>query len=240
MAGAGKDAREHRGRQAPGIRVEAAAVIGIEETSPPWQLVLGAMGEVVGRRPLAQCPEDRAVRDGSERHDHAADRQSRELPDQVAIAAPDFIGARLVAGRQALHGVADAAIEQAKPVVGRDRLGARRESCRVQGAVQEDARMVAREGSAAAIGAMLSRRQPDDEKAVARAAERCDRPAMVLRVLGPDGVEVTRQAWAEPAARVELGPGPIQRALNCASSVEPRIAVIDELPPVTVCVTSSK
>ncbi len=31
-----------------------------------------------------------------------------------------------------------------------------------------------------------------------------------------------------------------QRALNCASSVEPRIAVIEEFPPLTVCVTSSK
>jgi hypothetical protein len=28
--------------------------------------------------------------------------------------------------------------------------------------------------------------------------------------------------------------------LNCASSVDPRIAVIEELPPDTVCVTSSK
>jgi len=32
----------------------------------------------------------------------------------------------------------------------------------------------------------------------------------------------------------------LQRALNCASSVEPRMAVIDELPPVTVWVTASK
>ncbi len=100
--------------------------------------------------------------------------------------------------------------------------------------------MIAREGPAGAISAMLSRRESDHEKAVAQAAERRDRPAMVVRVLGPDRVEVTREARAEPAARVEIGPGALQRALNCASSVEPRIAVIDELPPVTVCVTSSK
>jgi hypothetical protein len=56
--------------------------------------------------------------------------------------------------------------------------------------------MVARERAAGAIGAMLSRRQPDDEKAVARTSERRDRTAVVVRVLGPDGVEVTRQARA--------------------------------------------
>jgi hypothetical protein len=215
-------------------------VIGVEETSPARQLVLGAMGKAMRRRPLAECPQGRTVRDGTERHDHAAGGQARKLPDQVAIAAPDFIRARPVAGRQALHGVADAAIEQPKPVIGRNRLGARREASRMQRAVQENARMVAREGSAGAISAMLSGRQADDEKSVAQAPERRDRPAMVMRMLGPDGVQVARQAWTEPAAWIEPGPRTLQRALNCASSVEPRIAVIDELPPVTVCVTSSK
>ena len=100
--------------------------------------------------------------------------------------------------------------------------------------------MVAGKGPPGAVCSVAAGRQPDDEQAGPPAAERRDRPAVVVRMLGLDGVEVACEARAEPAARVERGPGPLQRALNCASSVEPRIAVIEELPPVTVCVTSSK
>jgi hypothetical protein len=100
--------------------------------------------------------------------------------------------------------------------------------------------VVAGKGPPGAVCPVPAGRQPDDEQAGPPAAERSDRPAVVVRMLGLDGVEVAREARAEPAARVERGPGPLQRALNCASSVEPRIAVIEELPPVTVCVTSSK
>ena len=110
----------------------------------------------------------------------------------------------------------------------------------MQRAVQEDAGVVAREGPPRAVGSVTAGSQPDDQQSMAPAAERRDGAAMVVGVLGLDGVEVAREARTEPAMRVEGGAGPLQRALNCASSVEPRIAVIDELPPVTVWVTSSK
>ena len=100
--------------------------------------------------------------------------------------------------------------------------------------------MIAGERPPRAVGPVPAGRQPDDEQAGPPAAERRDRPAVIVRMLGLDGVEVPREARAEPTARVERGPGPLQRALNCASSVEPRIAVIEEFPPFTVCVTSSK
>ncbi len=103
--------------------------------------------------------------------------------------------------------------------------------------------MVARERAAGAIGAMQARREPDHEQPVAPAAERGHGPAEIAGMRRPDGVEVAREARTETAVRLEGdagAPRPFHRALNCASSVDPRIAVIDELPPFTVCVTSSK
>jgi hypothetical protein len=104
--------------------------------------------------------------------------------------------------------------------------------------------MVAGEWPARAVGAMQSWSKPDHQQPVARAAERRDRPAVIRRMRAGDGGQMTRQARAEPAARLERrarkNPDPFQRALNCASSVDPRMAVIEELPPFTVCVTSSK
>jgi hypothetical protein len=103
--------------------------------------------------------------------------------------------------------------------------------------------MVAGERPAGAVGAMQARREPDDQQPVAHGAEGRHGPAVVIRMRDPHGVQVARETRAEPAARLESPAGadcPAHRALNCASSVEPRIAVSDELPPVTVCVTSSK
>ncbi len=103
--------------------------------------------------------------------------------------------------------------------------------------------MVARERATGAVGAVLARRKPHDQQPVARAAEGRYWAAVVVRMLRADGVEVAREPRAEPATRLERLSDtnrPVHRALNCASSVDPRIAVMDELPPVTVCVTSSK
>ena len=110
----------------------------------------------------------------------------------------------------------------------------------MQGAVEKNAGVVAGKWPAGAIGAMPARSEPYDEQPVQPAAEGSDRPAVVARMQRLDGVSMARQARAQAAVGVERDPGLLYRALNCASSVEPRIAVIDELPPVTVCVTSSK
>ena len=114
----------------------------------------------------------------------------------------------------------------------------------MQGAVKEDAGVIARERPPGAVRTVQPRREADDQQPVPRAPEWLDRPAMVIRMRQPDGFEVPREARAKPALRVERGArkraGTPQRALNCASSVDPRMAVIEELPPVTVCVTSSK
>ena len=104
--------------------------------------------------------------------------------------------------------------------------------------------MVAGEGPAGPIGTVEPRRQADDQEPMAPAAKGSHRQAVIIRVGGFHRVAESGEARAEPAVRLERLPAPtarlLQRALNCASSVDPRIAVIEELPPDTVCVTSSK
>jgi len=215
-------------------------MVGIEQPAVPRERVLGAVSETMRRWPEAKGQQYGVVGDLPKGHDDRTLRQPGELPDQVAIAPPHFVRIRPVAGRQALNRIADAAIPEAQSVMSRYRLRSRRESRGVQRAVQENPRVIAGEGPPRAIGAVPARCEADDEQPVAAAAEGRDRSAMVVRVLDPDDVEMARQAPAQAAVRLERAPRPPQRALNCASSVEPRIAVIDELPPVTVCVTSSK
>jgi len=48
-----------------------------------------------------------------------------------------------------------------------------------------------------------ARRESDDEQAVARAAERSDRAAVIVRVLLPDFIEEAREARTEPAICIE-------------------------------------
>ena len=104
--------------------------------------------------------------------------------------------------------------------------------------------MIAGERASRAVSTVQARSKPDDEESVTRLPERRNRPAVIIRMRFADVVEETCETRTAPAARIELGARcdspALHRALNCASSVEPRIAVIEELPPVTVCVTSSK
>ena len=105
--------------------------------------------------------------------------------------------------------------------------------------------MVAGEWPAGAIRAVHARREADDEQPMARAAEGSHGAAVISRMPRPDFIEEVCKTRAEPAIRIErralhARPSGAQRALNCASSVDPRIAVMDEVPAVTVWVTSSK
>ena len=114
----------------------------------------------------------------------------------------------------------------------------------MQRPVEDETGVIAGEWPAGPVCAVHAGRETDDEQPMARAPEWWNRAAMVIGMLLPDLVEEAREAWAQPAEGLErcaacLRHSP-QRALNCASSVEPRIAVIDDVPAVTVCVTSSK
>jgi hypothetical protein len=108
----------------------------------------------------------------------------------------------------------------------------------MKGPVQDDSGVVAGEWPPGAIGAMLSRRETDDQQPVSGASEWRDRAAMISGVPLADLVEVSRQPFTTPAAGIELRAlahrKAAQRTLNCASSVEPFIAVMEELPAVIV------
>ncbi len=111
-------------------------------------------------------------------------------------------------------------------------------------AVEQDAGVVAGKRSPGAIGAMQARRQANDQQPMTLASKRRDRPAVVLGMALADRLEKRGQPAAAPAVRIEEPGDPaharLQRPLNCASSVDPCIAVIDDVPDATVCVTSSK
>jgi len=183
------------------------------------------------------------VRDRAEGDDDGARRQRSDLAFEVPVTAPDFVRQRLVGRRQALHGIADPAIDEAQAIARAERLRARGESFGMEDAIEQEAGMVAGKRATRAVGSVLTRREADDQQAVTCAAEWRNRQAVIVRVPGLYGVAVTREPRAQPAERLEgraRRPGAAYRALNCASSVDPRMAGIDELPPLTVCVTSSK
>ena len=104
--------------------------------------------------------------------------------------------------------------------------------------------MVAGERTSRAVRTVQAWREADDEQPVSCMPKGCNRPAVIVRMLVTDVVKKARESRAPPAGRIERGARgrtpALHRALNCASSVDPRIAVIEELPPLTVCVTSSK
>ena len=119
--------------------------------------------------------------------------------------------------------------------------------------------MIAGEGSAARVGSVKARCEADDDQPRLRIAERRDWCAVVIGMFLAAVGEKPREPRAIRAGSIEddaVGgpelvshqlilagalPRSYARALwNCPSSVEPFIAVTDDLPAVTVCVTSSK
>ncbi len=184
------------------------------------------------------------MRNAAEGHDQGAFWQHGQFGLEISVAAANLGRQRLVARGQALHRIADAAIDETKAVAGRHGFRARGETVRVQRAVQQDSGVIAGKGSSGPVRAMQARRESHDQQAMTRAAEGRHRAAVILRMSVSHGVEKAGEPRAKPAIRIEAcalhARKRAQRALNCASSVEPRMAVIEEVPAVTVCVTSSK
>jgi hypothetical protein len=244
VARPGKYFVEHGGCEPTGLRVVAAAVVRIEQNARSREGMAGAVGKSRQRRLHAGGLQHRRMGDSAERDDDGRCRQRSEFPDQVGVALPHFGRQWLVRGRQAFDRVRDAAVEELQSVAGRDGFRAARESMRVQRAVQQDARVIPGEWTPRAVGAMQAGRQADDQQAMWPASERRDGPTVVVRMPTDDLVEERRQPGAAPAVRIErrgaLAPSGCQRTLNWASSVEPCMAVIDDVPAVTVCATSSK
>ncbi len=103
--------------------------------------------------------------------------------------------------RHTANGVGYAAIHQLQPVVSRNRLGSGGEAVTVQGAVQQQAGVVAGERPARAIGAVQPRRQTDDEQASLSGPERRHRFRVIARIFLPCGTHEAGQPRASPAFR---------------------------------------
>jgi hypothetical protein len=127
-----------------------------------------------------------------QREDGAARRNPRKVGRKIIVARADFRGQRLVARRQALHGVGDPAIDERQPVVARYGNGPGGVAIRVQHVVEQDARKVAGEGPSACIRAVHAGRKADDDEPRSRIAKGRHRSAEIIRVPGPHGVEEPR------------------------------------------------
>jgi N-carbamoylputrescine amidase len=156
---------EHGGGQSPGILVVARAVIAIEHHRPAaGQAVLGQMREPrLGQAP-AQRLDDRSVRDLAQRDDDRQPGQRGEFLLQEGAAGADFVGRRLVLGRQALDRVQDHRAVQRQAVIdprveiplGQPEPGER--------AIEQRPGAIAGKGAAGAMRAMLAGGQADDRQ----------------------------------------------------------------------------
>ena len=84
------------------------------------------------------------------------------------VAGIDLRTDRLVVGRQALHGVGDAAVDQLEAIVSRFRMLARAETVLMQHLVQQDAGMIAGKRPARCDSPVHARRQSDYQEARVR------------------------------------------------------------------------
>jgi hypothetical protein len=203
VARSGKDAVKHRGGQPAGIGIQAAAVVRIKERPFSREPMFCAMGECEPRGLQSRGAKHGLVSNAAERNHDRACRQHRDFAFQVVIAAVNLLGQRLVAWRQALHGIADPAIYEAQAVIGRNGLRPGRKSKVMQRAIQEYPGMVAREGPPGAICAMQAWREADHEQPMARAPEGRHRTAVIVWVTPAHAIEKTGEARAAPAVRIE-------------------------------------
>src|SRR5882672_11352378 len=91
--------------------------------------------------------------DRTEREDGARTHRD-DFPRKKAIAAPDLVRLGLVLGREAFHGVGHAAADELQAVIRIGRSFVTRKSLAVEGLVQENAGVIARERAAGAVRAV--------------------------------------------------------------------------------------
>ena len=153
--------------------------------------MLRTVGEAELARRERQCFQHRIVRDPSEREDHAR-RLGHELRGEKPIAPTNFPGQRLILRRQTFHRVGNAAIVQLQSVVDIRRISVVREPEVAQRTVQQDARVVAGEGTSGTVSAVHARSETDNEELRRPIAEGRDRPRVVIRMAFAYGLEVLR------------------------------------------------
>ena len=166
--------------------------------------MLGLVGAVAERASAQRQPErtQRGVmRDAAECQDRCTRGKRGQLDRQVRIALPDLCRLGLVSGWQALDRVGDARVDQSQPVVDAARVGPRGEAELKERSVEQDARVIAGEGTPDRIGAVHSRGEADDDESRGCRTEGGNRPAMVVRMLGAYRIQKRR----EPRTAATLG-----------------------------------
>ena len=202
------DLREHRvehlGRQPAGVRVVARAMIAVGQRQAGRQRMQPVVDEgIAAGRPDGQRAQDLVVRALAQGDDDLEIGHHRQLGLQERPAHGELDGQRLVLGRQAAHGIGDAAVDEVQPVVGIGAIDSLGEAELQQGRVEQVAGIVAGERPAGAVGAAHSGREPDDQQARVEVAERTDRRVLPIGIcpeLVPEGDEPRDSADSRVAA----------------------------------------
>lgn len=111
-----------------------------------------------------------------------------QLHLEISVATFDFPGLGFVRRGQALDGVGDPAMGERQPVIHRNRFAVAGQAKFVQGLVQQNAGVIAREWPAGAVGAVQSRREADDQQPGCRITERRDWPGMIIGMGSAHGI----------------------------------------------------
>ena len=161
----------------------------------------GAVRKAMAPRTQPQGHQHRVVGDRAQGEDRARPDRG-DLLGEVAVAAPHFIGPRLVRRRQALHRVGDAAADELEAVVGPVGTVVTGETELVQTAVEQHAGVVAGEGPPGAVRAVHPRSKTHHQEPGAARPERRHRPRVVVGVLSSDPFEELGEPRAVPAGGV--------------------------------------
>ncbi len=204
---------EHRGGQFSSVGVEARAVIAVGEQPAVRQRVNGAVPKPEQCPALAECGQNRAVRDRTQRHKGAQPRRGRNLRGQKFPAIGDFTGFGFVLRRHAAHRVGDPCPDERQPVIRPGVVIALGEPEFVQGGIEQRAGMVAGKRPPGAVGAAQTRRQPDDQDFGAVLAKRRHRRVEPVRMRGPLGLAKR----GEPRAARTVARRQCRRGLRCGA-----------------------
>ncbi len=112
---------------------------------------------------------------------------------QKMVAGADFLWQRFVLRRQAFHGIGDATVQEPQRIILRDGGGLAGKSVTVQGVVEQDAGVVAREGAARPVCAVHAGGKTDDEQGCLWITKRGNGTGMVVRILASHIGQKTHQ-----------------------------------------------
>ncbi len=121
------------------------------------EVVFGCVRKFEVGLPQTASLDYRPVCDAAQCEHYRSRRERIQFVREKPIAGVDLCPDGLVLGRQALHRIRDAAIQQGQPVIRRQRLGVRTEAELVQGFIQQDPGMIARKRPPGASPTISSR-----------------------------------------------------------------------------------